>query len=202
MSASRDTQVAPSAVVEPGAEIGDGTRVWDLTQVRTGARIGRSCTIGRNVFVDQGVVIGDRCKVQNNALLYAPATLADGVFIGPGAILTNDRFPRAVAPDGQAKGAADWQSDGVTVAEGASVGAGAVVVAGVTVGPWSTVAAGAVVASDVPAFALVAGVPARPMGWVGRAGVRLEPTGEPGRWRCPTTGEAYLEKDGGLCPIS
>jgi len=195
-------QVAPSAVVEAGALVGDGTRIWDLTQVRTGARIGDDCVIGRNVFIDQGVVVGHRCKVQNNALLYAPAELGDGVFIGPAAVLTNDRYPRAVTPDGGAKGAADWAAAGVRVAEGASIGAGAVVVAGVRIGTWATVAAGAVVAADVAPFALVAGVPARRLRWVGRTGVPLVPGARPGYWTCPVSGEEYLEEGSGLCPIS
>lgn len=186
--------IAGSATVELGALIGDGTRIWDLTQVRTDAVVGRDCTIGRNVFIDAGVIIGDRCKIQNNALVYAPATIAHGVFIGPAAVLSNDRNPRAVDIDGEVKSAAGWEAIGVRVDEGASIGAGALVVAGARVGAWALVAAGAVVTRDVPAHALVAGVPARRVGWVGRAGVRLEPDGD--RWRCPSTGELFVERDG------
>ena len=186
-------QIAPSAVVEPGATVGDRSAVWDLSQVRAGAAIGSDCIVGRNVFIDAGVRLGDRCKVQNNALLYAPASLADGVFIGPAVVLTNDRYPRAVAPDGAVKGASDWQPEGVMIGEGASVGAGAVVLAGVTIGAWALVAAGATVVGTVPPFALVAGSPAKRIRWVGRAGLPLVDEGG-GTWRCPATGVRYVEE--------
>ncbi len=134
--------------------------------------------------------IGPDAKIQDRALIYGPARLGAGVFIGPGAILTNDRRPRAVGPDLTKKGAGDWVAEGVTVGDGASVGAGAVVVAGVVVGRWALVGAGAVVAGDVADFALVVGVPARRIGWVGRAGARLEEDG-PDRLRCPVTGQGF-----------
>ena len=141
--------------------------------------------------------VGDRCKVQNYALVYEPAVLEDGVFVGPAVVFTNDHFPRAVAPDGTLKTADDWDPVGVTVRTGASIGARAVCVAPVTVGRWALVAAGSVVVRDVPDFALVAGVPARFVRWVGRAGVPLAANG-PGRWRCPQTGAMYTETDGAL----
>jgi acetyltransferase-like isoleucine patch superfamily enzyme len=182
--------VAASAIVEPGVSIGPRTNVWDLTQIRAGAWVGADCVIGRNVFVDTGVRMGDRCKVQNNALLYAPAVIGDGVFIGPAAILTNDRLPRAVNPDGSVKDAADWQAAGVTVHDGAALGAGAVVVGGVTIGRWALVGAGSVVTTDVPAYALVVGSPARAVGWVGRTGARLVP-GDADELVCPDTGQRF-----------
>ncbi|MDH6711047.1 UDP-2-acetamido-3-amino-2,3-dideoxy-glucuronate N-acetyltransferase [Kitasatospora sp. MAA19] len=123
----------------------------------------------------------------------------DGVFIGPAAVLTNDRHPRAVTPDGRPKRQQDWHAEGVTLRQGCSIGGRAVLVAGVTVGRWALVAAGAVVHRDVPDFALVAGVPARRIGWVGRAGEPLEPAGD-GRWHCPRTGEHYRETGGTLAP--
>jgi UDP-2-acetamido-3-amino-2,3-dideoxy-glucuronate N-acetyltransferase len=119
------------------------------------------------------------------------------VFVGPAAVLTNDVYPRAVNPDGTLKSAHDWTAVGVEVREGASIGARAVCVAPVVVGRWATVAAGAVVTSDVPDFALVVGVPARRIRWVGRAGVPLEPVGD-GEFRCPATDARYVEKDGVL----
>lgn len=161
---------AASADVDPSAGIGLGTRIWHLAQVREGARVGADCIIGRGAYIGPGVVLGDACKVQNHALVYEPAVLADGVFIGPAAVLTNDEFPRAVTPDGRLKGQDDWHAVGVTIGRGASIGARAVCIAPVTVGAWALVAAGAVVAKDVPAHALMVGVPARRVGWVGRAG--------------------------------
>lgn len=192
------TRVAPTATVEPGASIGEGSTVWDLAQVRAGATVGARCTIGRNVFIDAGVVVGQHCKVQNNALVYAPAVIEDGVFIGPAAVLTNDRFPRAVTPNGEPKAPDDWAPSGVHVRSGASIGASATVVAGVTIGAWALVAAGSVVTADVDDFALVAGVPARRIGWVGRHGHRLEP--EDDLWRCPVTGELHERVATGLAP--
>jgi len=184
--------IAPSAVLEDDVRVGEGTRVWDLTQIRSGAVIGADCVVGRNVFIDAGVVVGDRCKIQNNALLYAPAILGAGVFIGPAVVLTNDRSPRAVSPGGEVLAAEDWRQEGVEVLEGAAIGAGALVVGGSTVGAWSLVGAGAVVVADVPPFALVVGIPARRVGWVGRAGARLEETA-PGTLRCPATGVTFVD---------
>jgi UDP-2-acetamido-3-amino-2,3-dideoxy-glucuronate N-acetyltransferase len=190
-------RLLPSADVDPGALIGDGTTVWHLAQIRELAVIGRYCNLGRGAYVGPGVRIGDNCKIQNYALVYEPAVLGAGVLIGPGAVLTNDRNPRAVDSSGRRKGPADWQQVGVTVGDGASIGAQAVCVAPVNVGRWAMVAAGSVVTRDVPDFALVLGVPARQVGWVGRAGERLVSTG-PGAWRCPRTSATYAERDGKL----
>lgn len=192
-----DVRIAPSADVDPSARIGAGTSVWHLAQVREGAVLGRACVVGRGAYIGSDVRVGDHVKIQNYALVYEPAELADGVFVGPAAVLTNDQHPRAVAPDGTPKGRDDWEQVGVTVREGASLGARSVCVAPVTVGRWATVGAGAVVVADVPDHALVVGVPARRIGWVGRAGVRLQPDGE-GGWRCPRTGERYREERDGL----
>ena len=191
------TSAVASAAVAADAEIGDGSSIWHLAQVREGARIGRNCVIGRGAYVGTGVVIGDNCKVQNYALIYEPANLADGVFVGPAAVLTNDQYPRAVNPDGSLKSAHDWEPVGVTVKEGASIGAGATCVAPLTIGAWAMVAAGAVVVTDVPDYALVVGVPARRIGWVGRAGMPLVRQADD-RWSCPATGTNYLEANGCL----
>lgn len=193
-----DVVIAASADVDPTAVIGDGSRIWELAQVRENARLGERCTVGRGAYVDAGVTLGDDCKVQNNALVYQPADIGRGVFIGPAACLTNDRHPRAVTPDLTRKSAAQWDPVGVTCLEGASIGAQAVCVAPLTVGRWAMVAAGAVVVSDVPDFALVAGSPARQVGWVGRAGVPLVPDRPTGSWRCPRTGTLHTEHDGVL----
>jgi acetyltransferase-like isoleucine patch superfamily enzyme len=185
-------RIAPSADVDDRAEIGAGSSVWHLAQVRESAVLGANCIVGRGAYIGTGVVMGDNCKVQNYALVYEPASLAAGVFIGPAVVLTNDHYPRAVNPDGSLKSGHDWEPVGVTILEGASVGARATCVAPVTVGRWSLVAAGSVVVRDVPDFALVAGVPARRIRWVGRAGVPLEPAGDD-LFRCPQTGALYRE---------
>jgi acetyltransferase-like isoleucine patch superfamily enzyme len=190
-------RIVPSADVASDATIGDGSSIWHLAQVREGARLGRNCVVGRGAYVGTGVVMGDNCKVQNYALVYEPAALGDGVFIGPAVVLTNDTYPRAINPDGTLKSSADWEPVGVTIRSGASIGARATCVAPVTIGAWATVAAGAVVVRDVPDFALVAGVPARRIGWVGQAGVPLVAI-DGRRWRCPASERTYVETDGNL----
>ena len=188
------TSAAPDADVDRRATVGATTKVWHLVQIREEAVVGEECILGRGCYLGPGVVLGDRVKVQNHALVYEPAVVEDGAFIGPAAVLTNDTFPRAVTPDGRLKNGDDWDMVGVRVRSGASIGARAVCVAPVTIGRWSMVAAGSVVTRDVPDFALVAGVPARRIGWVGRAGVPL--VAEQDRWRCPRTGESYFEQKG------
>lgn len=201
MSETPAYRVAPGADVSAEATIGDGSSIWHLAQIREGAQLGTSCVVGRGAYVGSGVQIGDGCKIQNYALVYEPAELADGVFVGPAAVFTNDHFPRAVNPDLSPKSAHDWEPVGVTCREGASIGARAVCVAPVTIGAWAMVAAGATVVKDVPPHALVAGVPARRLGWVGRSGEKLEPASDgTDAWVCPATGEWYIpdETTGGL----
>ena len=193
------TYIADSADVSERATLGEGTKVWHLAQVREDAVLGANCIVGRGAYIGTGVSMGENSKVQNYALVYEPASLGKGVFIGPAVVLTNDTYPRSISPDGTLKSAHDWTPVGVTIEDGASIGARAVCVAPVTIGAWATVAAGAVVTKDVPAYALVAGVPARRLGWVGKAGHPLREQDE--LWLCPETGENYSENDGTLAPV-
>lgn len=183
--------IHPTADVSPEAHIGEGTQIWHHVQVREGARIGQNCILGKGVYVDFDVVIGNNCKLQNGVYIYHPAVVEDGVFLGPGVIITNDRLPRAVNPDGTLKRATDWQASPVTVRYGAAIGAASVVLPGVTIGRWALVGAGAVVTKDMPDHGLAMGNPARLVGYVCACGARLE--GEPiiGQWMCLSCGETY-----------
>lgn len=164
----------PSAQIEDDVVIGDRTMIWSNVQIRRGARIGSDCVFGRNSFVDVGVVVGNCVKVQNNASLYEGVTLEDGVFVGPHVIFTNDRLPRAITPTGTLKTTADWVLGTTTVRQGASIGAGAVIVTGADIGRWAMVGAGTVVTRDIPDHGLVVGSPGRIIGYVSAGGVRCD----------------------------
>jgi acetyltransferase-like isoleucine patch superfamily enzyme len=188
-----------SAEVSEYAKIGIDAYIWNLAQVREGAYIGARSIIGRGAYIDANVQIGENCKIQNNALIYSPAVIADGVFIGPGAILTNDLNPRAINETGNLKSAEDWKVQRVEILYGASIGAGAICVAPVTIGSWAMVGAGAVVIKNVPDFALVVGNPAKQIGWVGKAGSKLDKSKEQeNKFICPITKSEYLEESGKL----
>ena len=177
--------VHPSAIVDEGAQLGDGTRVWHFAHVSGGARIGRACSLGQGVFVANDVHIGHNVKIQNNVSVYDAVTLEDDVFCGPSMVFTNVHNPRSAVPR---KG----EYRRTLVKRGATLGANCTVVCGTTIGEYAFVGAGAVVSRDVPAFALVVGVPARRIGWMSRHGERLAlPLQGEGTAACPATGERY-----------
>jgi UDP-2-acetamido-3-amino-2,3-dideoxy-glucuronate N-acetyltransferase len=183
-------QVHPSAIVDPGARIGAGTRIWHWVHVCAGARIGERCSLGQNVYVGNDVVIGSNVKIQNNVSVYDAVELEDDVFCGPSMVFTNVYNPRAAVSRRD-------QYRRTRVRRGATLGANCTVVCGVTIGEYAFVGAGAVVTRDVPAHALMLGVPARHAGWMSRFGERLElPLAGEGAALCPHTGERYRLADG------
>lgn len=177
--------VHPSAIVDDGAQLGDGTRVWHWVHVSAGARIGRGCSLGQGVYVGNDVRIGDHVKIQNNVSVYDAVTLEDDVFCGPSMVFTNVYNPRAAV-------VRKSEYRRTLVRRGATLGANCTIVCGTTVGEHAFVGAGAVVSRDVPAYALVVGVPARRIGWMSRHGERLAlPASGTGVAVCPATGERY-----------
>jgi UDP-2-acetamido-3-amino-2,3-dideoxy-glucuronate N-acetyltransferase len=183
-----------TAIVDPGATLGALTRVWHFAHVCAGARIGAECSLGQNVFVGNDVLIGDKVKIQNNVSVYDAVTIEDEVFCGPSMVFTNVYNPRAAL-------VRKHEYRRTLVRRGATIGANATIVCGVTVGEYAFIAAGAVVNRDVPDFALMAGVPARRIGWMSRHGERLplRPNGG-GEAVCPHTGDVYLLLDG-VCTL-
>ncbi len=169
-------RVHPTADVSPKAHIGEGTSIWHQAQVREGAELGQHCIISKGVYVDAGVRIGNNVKVQNYVSIYHGVVIEDGVFVGPHVCFTNDRFPRAVNPDGSLKGAEDWEVATTLVRQGAALGANSTIVAGTTVGRWAMVGSGSVVTRNVPDYGLVWGNPARLHGFVCPCGARLPET--------------------------
>jgi len=183
-------RIHATADVSDSAEIGPDTTIWNQCQIRENARIGANCVLGKDVYVDVGVQIGDRVKIQNAALLYHGVTVESGVFIGPAAIFANDKLPRSINPNGSLKGETDWEVGPIRLRGGSSIGAGAIVLPNVTVGAYALVAAGAVVTRDVHEHALVMGSPARQIGYVCKCGRKL--TAEtPTLFRCHTCGDRY-----------
>ena len=189
-----DLTVHPSAIVDPGAVIGAGTRVWHFSHVCGGARIGAGCSLGQNVYIGNDVVIGDNVKIQNNVSVYDAVTIEDDVFCGPSMVFTNVYNPRSAV-------ARKSEYRPTLVRRGATIGANATVVCGVTIGAHAFLAAGAVANRDVPDFALMAGVPARQIGWISRHGERLDlPLVGDGSAACPHSDDLYVLQDG-VCAL-
>ena len=184
----KGVRIHPTAVVSDDATIGEGTAIWQHTQVREGARIGQGCVIGKCVYVGADLIIGDHCKIENCASLHEGAEIGEGVFIGPHVVLTNDKLPRAINPDGSLKSSGDWIMGHIRVEYGASIGAGSVILPDVTIGRFALVGAASVVTRDVPAHGLVVGNPARLVGYVCSIGHRLQQQ-EGENWCCPVCGE-------------
>ena len=177
--------IHPSAIVDEGAQLGAGTHVWHFAHVCAGARIGAGCSLGQGVYVGNDVLIGSHVKIQNHVSVFDAVTLEDEVFCGPGMVFTNVHNPRAAVPR-----KAEYRR--TLIQRGATLGANCTVVCGTTVGAYAFVGAGAVVSRDVPAFALVVGVPARRIGWMSRHGERLAlPASGQGEATCLATGEQY-----------
>jgi UDP-2-acetamido-3-amino-2,3-dideoxy-glucuronate N-acetyltransferase len=182
--------IHPTAIVDPGAVIGADSRIWHWVHVCGGARIGERCSLGQNVFVGNRVVIGNNVKIQNNVSVYDNVTLEDDVFCGPSMVFTNVYNPRAAVTR-------KHEYRDTLVQRGATLGANCTIVCGTTIGPYAFVAAGAVVNRDVAPYALVAGVPARHIGWMSRYGERLDlPLTGQGTASCPHTREVYELRDG------
>ena len=179
-----------SAIVDEGAQIGEGSRVWHFVHVCAGARIGEGVSLGQNVFVGNRVNIGNKCKIQNNVSIYDDVTLEEGVFCGPSMVFTNVYNPRAMVERKD-------EYRPTLVKTGASLGANCTIVCGTTVGEYAFVGAGAVINRDVKPYAMMAGVPARQIGWMSRYGERIDlPLTGSGEWTCPATGDRY-RLDGG-----
>ena len=178
--------VHPSAIVDEGAQIGEGSRVWHFVHVCAGARIGKGVSLGQNVFVGNKVVIGDHCKVQNNVSVYDNVTLEEGVFCGPSMVFTNVYNPRSLI-----ERKSEYRD--TLVKKGATLGANCTIVCGPTIGEYAFVGAGAVVTKNVPAYALMVGVPARQIGWMSEFGEQLDlPLSGQAEATCPHSGARYV----------
>ena len=187
-----NTAIHSSAIVDAGAQIGEGSRVWHFVHVCSGARIGQGVSLGQNVFVGNHVIIGDRCKVQNNVSVYDNVILEEGVFCGPSMVFTNVHNPRALIERKN-------EYRNTLVKKGATLGANCTVVCGVTIGKYAFVGAGAVVNKDVKPYALMVGVPARQIGWMSEFGEQIPlPLQGEGQYTCPHSGKVYILQSSGL----
>jgi UDP-2-acetamido-3-amino-2,3-dideoxy-glucuronate N-acetyltransferase len=185
-------QAHPSAIIDDGARIGEGTKIWHWTHVCADSVVGQRCSIGQNAYIANKVVIGDDCKIQNNVSVYDNVTLEDGVFCGPSMVFTNVTNPRALLDKKN-------EYENTLIKHGATLGANCTIVCGITIGEYAFVAAGAVVNRDILAFSLIAGVPGRQIGWMSKAGERLDlPLTGSASAKCAATGEEYQLKNGNV----
>ena len=180
-----------TAIVDDGAQLGNGTKVWHFAHVFKGAVVGENCSFGQNTMVSDGVIIGSNVKVQNNVAIYTGTTIEDDVFLGPSCVLTNVTNPRS-----QVVRRSLYEE--TLIRRGATIGANATIVCGITLGRYSFIAAGAVVAKDVPDYAMMVGVPGRQVGWMSRHGHPLKDPDAEGIMSCPESGYRYQEKEGVL----
>lgn len=188
-------QVHPSAIIDDGAQIGENSRIWHFVHVCSGAVIGREVSLGQNVFVGNKVVIGDRCKIQNNVSVYDNVIVEEGVFCGPSMVFTNVYNPRALIDRKD-------QYQNTLVKKGSTLGANCTIVCGVNIGEYAFVAAGAVVTQDVKPYALMAGVPAKHIGWMSQYGEQIPlPLQGDGEYACVHTDQRYQLNDGCLTEI-
>jgi len=177
--------IHPSAIVDEGAQIGEGSRIWHFVHVCGGAIIGKGVSLGQNVFVGNKVVIGDKCKVQNNVSVYDNVTLEEGVFCGPSMVFTNVYNPRSLI-----ERKSEYRD--TLVKHGATLGANCTIVCGTTIGEFAFIGAGAVINKNVKPYALMVGVPAKQIGWMSEYGEQIPlPLHGEGRYTCPHTGEVY-----------
>ena len=182
--------IHPTAIVDPGAQLGTGTRVWHWSHISAGAKIGEHCSFGQNVYVGNDVKIGNNVKVQNNVSIYDSVTIEDDVFCGPSMVFTNVYNPRSAVIRKE-------EYRPTLIKKGATLGANCTIVCGVTVGEYAFAAAGAVINRDVKPYALMAGVPAKQIGWMSEYGEKLNlPLIGNAQTICPNTGQHYILKDG------
>ncbi len=182
--------IHPTAIVDDGAAIGDGSKVWHFAHICGTAKIGQDCSFGQNVFVGNNVIVGNNVKVQNNVSIYDAVNLEDDVFCGPSMVFTNVYNPRAAVPRKN-------EYRVTLIKKGATLGANSTIICGVTVGEYAFIAAGAVVNKDVKPYALMAGVPAKQIGWMSKHGERLKlPLDGTGEAKCPSTNLLYILENG------
>jgi len=179
--------IHPTAIIDAGAQIGEGTRIWHFSHVMPRAVIGSNCNIGQNVFVDNDAIVGNGVKIQNNVSVYNGVVLEDGVFVGPSAVFTNVINPRSFIER-------KTEFKNILVKKGATIGANATIVCGINIGEYALIGAGAVVTKDVPAYGLMMGNPARQKGWISEQGHKLQ-FNEDGKAVCPGDGSIYELRD-------